>query len=60
VFKASCNVLGIIPFVDSVIGIVATLSIFHCSLTLLRVLNILPVFLHIMYTDYDCLLLQYL
>jgi hypothetical protein len=29
VFKALCNVLGIIPFVDKVIGIVATVSIFH-------------------------------
>jgi hypothetical protein len=29
VFKALCNVLGIIPFVDKVLGIVATVSIFH-------------------------------
>jgi hypothetical protein len=29
VFKALCNVLGIIPFVDKVIGIVVTVSIFH-------------------------------
>jgi hypothetical protein len=29
VFKDLCNVLGIIPFVDKVTGIVATLSIFH-------------------------------
>jgi hypothetical protein len=29
VFKALCNVLGIIPFVDKVTGIVAAMSIFH-------------------------------
>jgi hypothetical protein len=29
VFKASRNVLGIILFVDKVVGIVATVSIFH-------------------------------
>jgi hypothetical protein len=32
VFKALCNVLGIIPFVYKVIGIVATVSIFHSYL----------------------------
>jgi hypothetical protein len=29
VSNALCNVLGIIPFVDKVIGIVATVFIFH-------------------------------
>jgi hypothetical protein len=29
VFKALCNVSGIIPFVDKVTGIIATVSIFH-------------------------------
>jgi hypothetical protein len=29
VFNVLCNVLGIIPFVDKVIGIVVTVSIFH-------------------------------